>query len=74
MARVTQDVLDRRRLVRGIRARVRFELANAQDQILNDVENSALERFDAALARGEDTEYVADELLGAVIDVRAALQ
>lgn len=71
--RKTDDVLARRALVRGLRAKVRYELANAQDRLLNEIETDALERFDRAVVRGEDYESVAASALSGTIDVRGVL-
>lgn len=74
MGKVTEQVLLRRAVVRGVRTVVRYHLLCEQDRILNDVEEQAVQRFDEALANGEDLEEVRAEILSRPIDVRAILR
>lgn len=74
MTKKQEHELVKRALVRGIRMRVRYELANMQDRLLNEVETAAVEEFDAAVVSGEDFSAVAARLLDSTLDVRAALR
>ncbi len=74
MSKKTEDVLLRRSLTRTVRSRVRENLLDIQDRVLNEVEQNALAEFDRLVDDGGDYAAYVDEVKSMRVNVAARME